>query len=165
MKRAELKPLVRLARETDARDITRLWRELFDLHAALDPIFAVAQGGEAYYRDWLLAQFELSDTFIHVVELSGRVIAFCHSQIKVLPPMLEYRRIGVISDMAVDEAWRGRGIGRVLFARVEADLLAAGVDRLELKTSSLNAQSNHFWQKVCGFSEFVRVHYKEFSGP
>jgi ribosomal protein S18 acetylase RimI-like enzyme len=160
MRRERSMPIIRRAEERDIGAIAALWKDLFDLHAELDPIFQVAEDGENAYRVWLQGQLDMPDNFFHIAEAEGRVIAFCQSQIKVLPPMLVYRRIGVIADMAVDQAWRGRGVGRRLYQYVETRLHRLGADRIELKTSSFNAQSNHFWQKVCGFNEFVKIHFK-----
>lgn len=153
---------IREGRRTDVDDILVLWRQLFEMHAKLDSIFEPAPDGEKYYLKWLNFHFNDRSSEIVVAEISDRIIGYCLAQVKNLPPVLVHRRIGVISDMAIDQEHRDLGIGRALYADMEQRLLKQDISRIELKTATTNQLSNHFWEKVCGFNEFVKVRSKDF---
>ena len=44
---------VREATSADTPAIVSLWRELMDYHAALDPFFRRAEGGEERFAEWV----------------------------------------------------------------------------------------------------------------
>jgi len=151
----------RPGRHGDEEAICRLWQQLFDFHAELDPIFTPSKDGREHYWQWVKYHLNDSDSIVMVSEVDGFVAAYCLAQVKSLPPILQFKRIGIISDMAVDQKIRNRRIGRELYQRVEKELKKRQVSRIELKTSTLNPLSNYFWEKVCGFEEFVKIRYKE----
>lgn len=153
-------PRIRRAELEDFEAILDLWEELMRLHAELDPVFTPAPDGRDYYRLWL-SQCHLKDEAILLVaELSGEVVGYALGYLQHMPPSMRALSSGMVSDVCIARDWRDKGIGRRLFAAMENEFRRLGVTRLEVKTSSLNAQSNHFWQKVCGFQEFVRMHSK-----
>lgn len=153
---------IRDALPSDVEGICDLWSQLFGLHAELDPIFTPAEDGRDHYRRWLRSQMMDPDAIVMVAEVDTEVAAYIMAKISTLPPVMRFKRIGIISDACVDERLRSHHLGRMLYKDLELRMLDRGVTRLELKTSSLNPQANHFWEEVCGFKEFVKVRYKEF---
>ncbi len=160
MRKEDIRTVIRGAVPGDVEAVCDLWEQLFLLHARLDPIFTPSKDGRIHYRRWVLQQIAEPDSVVLVAEEDGRVVGYCMAQVQALPPVMRFQRIGLISDMCVDESVRGRRIGREIYARMEARLRDRGIRRVELKTSSFNPGSNHFWEATCGFREFVKVRYK-----
>lgn len=152
---------IRPAETADFEAILDLWEELMRLHAELDPIFTIAQDGRVYYRHWLRQCQRENEAMLWVAERAETVVGYALAYVQHMPPSMHGLASGLISDVCVREAFRSQGIGRALFATLEREFRALGITRLEVKTSSFNAQSNHFWQNVCGFHEFVRMQCKE----
>ncbi len=154
--------VVRGALHSDVEAVAGLWRQLFSLHAELDPVFTPAEDGHVHYRRWVRYHLDRPDSIVVVSEVAEEVVGYVLAIIQTLPPVLRYQRIGLISDAAVDERHRNLTIGRQLVAEVERRLQDRGVQRIELKSASANSQANHFWQEVCGYMEFAKVRAKIF---
>ena len=154
--------ICREATKEDFDEIAKLWRQLFELHAKLDPIFSPAKDGHRHYLKWVKFHMDDENSVVLISEFESKAVAYCMAQVKQLPPVLEFKVVGMISDMAVHEDLQGRQIGRALYKAMEEKLLKMGVSRIELKTSSFNPHSNYFWETVCGFEEFVKVRAKNF---
>lgn len=156
-----MKIVHRSGRYGDEDAICRLWKQLFDFHAELDPVFTPSKDGMEHYWQWVKYHLDDNDSIVMVSEVDGLVAGYCLAQIKAMPPILQYKKVGIISDMAIDTKIQNQRIGRELYRRMEQEILKKGVKRIELKTSSLNPLANYFWEKICGFEEFVKIRYKE----
>ncbi len=156
-----LVPYIRDAEEQDLDAICDLWEQLFTLHAQLDDIFTPSRDGRFHYRQWLEYLLQQSDSLLLIAEVQGKIIGYILATIRNLPPAMKSCSIGSIADMVMDERYRDLGLGRQLYEVLEERFRLMGITRLEVKTSSRNPQSNHFWSQVCGFNEFIRVHYKK----
>ncbi|RJO66440.1 MAG: GNAT family N-acetyltransferase [Myxococcales bacterium] len=160
MERPNLQIEIRSAIYGDLERLCELWQQLMELHAELDPIFTPARDGRDHYRRWLRYHLDEPDSQVIIAEAEGRVAGYILAQVQTIPPVMRFRRIGFISDMVVDAAWRNCGVGRAMVRELEHRMRDLGIERLELKSSSRNPQANHFWEKVCGFEEFVKVRCK-----
>ncbi len=152
---------IRKAMDEDIDSITSLWEELMLFHARLDPIFSPSPSGKEHYGLWLERNLHQDDSIVLVAEDDNEIVGFVLAHYRHLPPVILHRDIGFISDMAMAEGYRNQGIGRKLYNRAEELLRRMGATRIELKTSSRNPLSNHFWEEVCGFKEFVKYRYKD----
>lgn len=59
-----------------------------------------------------------------------------------------------IHDIVVDSAWRGRGIGRALFARIEEEARALGAAKVTLEVLSGNAPAQALYRSL-GYGDYV----------
>jgi N-acetylglutamate synthase len=57
-------------------------------------------------------------------------------------------RRGFIYHLAVDTAWRGKGIGRKLVENSLAELKAAGIEKCHIMVLADNQEGLGFWQKM-----------------
>lgn len=81
-----------------------------------------------------------------VAELDGGVVGLAHLQ--VAPAIERDRPAGKIGALVVDEARRGRGIGRALVEELEAEARARGCELLFLTTSERRADAHAFYERV-----------------
>ncbi|MCB1120124.1 MAG: GNAT family N-acetyltransferase, partial [Verrucomicrobiae bacterium] len=77
------------------------------------------------------------------------------------PPVFNRKEFGLISDLAVKEQWRNKGLGRAIFYQIEAWFKSRGINRMELEVATTNEISQRFWQSL-GFNPCRKKLYKEY---
>ena len=129
----------RLARMGDAEQLTGLARQL-----------AASEGGmpERLSPDWVRDNMLQSAGAVRAVvaELEGRLIGYL-----AWSPIVEtiFASAGAyVSDLVVDAAHRGEGIGRRLLAAAAADARALGRQHLWLVTGKGNEQADRFYRNL-----------------
>ena len=133
--------LVREAGPEDARDVARLLGQLGYPAAAAEMAARIAR-----YR-------ESPADLLLVAEAGGRVVALASLHVSMA---LEYEGdAGKLSAIVVDEAARGRGIGRVLVDGVEAEARRRGCVLLFLTTNERRHDAHAFYRAL-GFEETGR---------
>ena len=133
---------LRQARAEDTAGLVALLAQLFAIEAdfAIDP--EVQARGLALLR-------ERPDAAILVAEAEGRVVGMCTMQLTI-----STARGGLsagIEDVVVDQAWRGRGIGRALLAGAETWARERGAVRLALLADETNLPALDFYDRL-GFT-------------
>ncbi len=116
------------------------------------------RGGAAAYYDELQQRLAKRDGRIVLAVAGGRAVAamgFCIDEdaAYVTP---DVRRHGTITDLVVGEAWRGRGIGRLLLAEAERLTREAGCRRLAIGALAANAGAERLYRDF-GFQPYVSV--------
>lgn len=81
-----------------------------------------------------------------VADFDGRAVGLAHLQVA---PALEHDRPAAkIGALVVDEAHRGRGIGRALLAALEDEARRRGCSQLFLTTSERRDDAHAFYERV-----------------
>ncbi len=145
--------VIRKARRNDLVSIVKLWREMWDLHAELDPRLAAAPSERAM-RDVLTDHYESDDSCILVADEGAGLVGYCLGVILENPPVEPDPRFGYVSDLAVTASARGHGLGAKLLDEAHAWFKAQGVTRAEVQVSSVNLKAASFWKRR-GYSDFL----------
>ena len=74
---------------------------------------------------------------IFVAEDKGRLIGYIHGRIINRPKMV-LGRVGIVEDWFVEKKYRGKGISRVLWGKLEEWFKVKGCNRLELDAYTTN---------------------------
>jgi GNAT superfamily N-acetyltransferase len=128
------KVLVREAEREDAVDVARLLGQL-GYAAEAEAVAARIERHRASAADVLL-----------VAEVAGAVVAFASLHVSIA---IEYDLdAGKLSAVVVDEAWRGRGIGRTLVDAVEAEARRRGCVLLFLTTNERRRDAHAFYRAL-----------------
>jgi GNAT superfamily N-acetyltransferase len=90
---------------------------------------------------------------VFVAELDGEVVGLAHLQ--VTPAIERDRPAGKLGALIVDEARRGRGIGRALVEAVEREARLRGCELVFLTTSERRDDAHAFYERV-GFEQTGR---------
>jgi ribosomal protein S18 acetylase RimI-like enzyme len=146
-------------RRADQRDLERLvalWIDLTEHHAGIDPLFELRAGAEDEVRRLLEAQLRDPETAVFVREESGRLAGFCSMRIAHALPIHQEVARAEITDVAVRQEQRRRGIGRGLVEAALAWLRERGVSRVEVRVAVGNPEGQRFWRAL-GFAPFVDV--------
>jgi len=91
-----------------------------------------------------------------VAEAEGRVFGHLFLALDEAPPYLapEYRREAWVCDAFIEEAWRGKGAFRAMFAQAEAHARAAGCRRLHIGVLAGNDEAERIYRKA-GFRSYA----------
>lgn len=140
--------MLELAREADWESVQRLSVQIHDLHADWRPdlYFHCA---EPYPRDRFLD--DIRNRMVYTAQVGGAVVGYVILAIlqKGGPGTTEYKALRLES-ICVDEAVRGRGIGKAMIEDVRALARAFGCRELILGVHPENDDAVGFYQK-CGF--------------
>lgn len=128
-------------------DVTPLVALLAELNRGLErPV-------ESQPADWERNLAELIDdphAHLLIAEVSGNVAGLLTLNSRVT--VLHERRVGLIDELVVAEAHRGRGVGRALISAAAEFAQQAGWSEIEVSTESSNQAAAAFYLS-CGFSQ------------
>jgi GNAT superfamily N-acetyltransferase len=83
-----------------------------------------------------------------LVALDGeRLLGYCLCYVQDRAPVFTEKEIGILSDLAVNEADRGAGAGGALVEASIAWFRSRGIKRVELRTSAKNSPAIEFYQR------------------
>jgi ribosomal protein S18 acetylase RimI-like enzyme len=147
-------PSVRPATPPDLPAIGRLGAELVRTHHALDrarfmaPSAKTAEG----YTSFMGSQLTRSDVVVLVAEEGGEVVGYCYAGIEGRDYMSLRGPAGVLHDLVVDPACRGRGVGGLLLDSMLRELAARGAPQVVLHTASPNHAARRLFARA-GFRD------------
>lgn len=151
--------MIRPARVEDAEPIGQLWAKLATYHTTLDPDLPLpaANGAQLYARR--IAN-RLDDKYTHtlVAEENGAIVGYVLGVlIDFMPEMFQAEHGGFLADIYVDEAYRGRGIGRALVEALTQWFRQNEVRYFEWYVAERNTSGRAFWEAMGGRNLMLRM--------
>jgi ribosomal protein S18 acetylase RimI-like enzyme len=150
---------VRPGIEQDGPEMLRLWREMMDFHARLEPRFRPRPEleGEQAWEEHLRAHvWGSEDWCVLVAEAEGRLVGQIMGMLREAVPVFEPERYGYVTDIVVDPAARRSGVGQALFDALKAWFRERGASHLELAVAHNNPVSQGFWRAV-GCTDYTDI--------
>lgn len=144
---------IRRGRAEDIPDLVRLWREMWDYHAAFDPRYQLSPLAETVMAAWIGEHLRSERCCVFLAE-DPEPVGYVSGMILENPPVLLHQFYGFVSEVAVTEAARGRGIGDALVESIHEWFRAKQVPYVEVNVSVRNDVSRKFWRKK-GYTEFL----------
>ena len=142
---------IRQAQNEDHLAIERLLRQTAQLHAELRPEIFRA-GSRKYDRKQFAEMLEDQDAPILVAQDDyGEVLGYAMLQVKSVSaahPVLLPRTFLYLDDLCVDEAARGRGIGKLLMQGVRELARERGIEKIELNVWECNETAMRFYERL-----------------
>jgi len=146
---------IRRAHQGDIKDIGRLWVELADVHAKLDPLFKRSAKGRESFENFVLSKMRGADHLVLIAfSNNGEAIGFCQAGVSEYADVFEQRSCGFIFDMYVSTECRRKGVGAALFLTTKEWFDEKNITRIELNLFSHNTASSAFWESL-GFRTFM----------
>jgi len=142
--------VIRPATSADVPAIGRLGALLVRTHHDFDPerfIAATARTAEGY-GSYLGSQLRNADAIVLVAEEQGAVLGYTYAGIEGFDYMALRGPAGVLYDIVVDTAHRGRGVGRLLLEATLAALTAKGAPRVVLSTAERNEPAQRLFARA-----------------
>jgi len=144
-------PRIRSTTPADAPRIADIYVAMARHHAALDPAeYRVPQHDDVAAR--FGSELEAADDAdLHLVaEVDGLVVGQLDAFTRPQPPAGSMRvpRQSALIGIAVDEGWRGRGVGSALMQAAETWARERGLDSLELDVAGPNNDARRLYDRL-----------------
>jgi len=141
---------IRPAMPADAPAIGRLGALLVRTHHDFDPLrfLAATASTEEGYGSFLRSQLREPNIIVLVAERDGAVLGYTYAGIEGVDYMSLRGPAGVLYDIVVDPAERGRGVGRLLLDATLAALDARGAPRVVLSTAERNEPAQRLFARA-----------------
>jgi len=141
---------VRAATPADMRTVGRLGALLVRLHHDFDPqrFIAATAGTEQGYGSFLGTQLDDPDVVVLVAERDDQVVGYTYAGVEGVDYMSLRGPAGVLYDIVVDPAHRGRGVGRQLLDATIVVLKQKGAPRVVLSTAERNASAQRLFERA-----------------
>jgi len=139
---------IRLADKYDLERIVKLWAELMNLTAEINPRYRLRSGAEEVQQKVFSELLANDDAFIIVAEAEKRIIAFANGFLTQPAKTFAQSKIGVIENLMVIEPWRRRGLGKELSNRAMAVLHKMGAIEIHVNVIPKNIVSLKFWRAL-----------------
>lgn len=154
--------MIRLAVADDAERIGMLWAEMAAYHARFDPLmFRPAENGAALYARNFVDRLGDPQARVLVAEREGEIVAYVSGMIAdITTDIFQPLRCGLLADIYVSEAQRGRGLGRQLVERLTLWFRAQHVNHFEWHVSAKNVTARAFWESLGGEITILRMRAK-----
>lgn len=139
---------IRRAEPRDIPAVLRLLRQVNLVHHQGRPdLFRLAT---KYGADDLAAIFSNDDAPVFVYDEDGAILghAFCQIQTVQNDRLLCDRKTLYVDDICVDEAARGRGVGKALYTHVRDYARSLGCYNLTLNVWSCNPNALRFYERM-----------------
>jgi ribosomal protein S18 acetylase RimI-like enzyme len=137
----------------------RLWREMMDFHARVEPRFRPAPppAGEQVWEKYVRGDILGSDDWsVFVAEADGRLVGQIMGNLREQIPVFEPGRYGYVTDVVVDLAARRGGVGRALFEALREWMCERGALYVQLQVAHNNLASQAFWREM-GCIDFMHT--------
>ena len=143
-------PIIRPATAADLPSLGRLGALLVGVHHDFDAkrFIAPSRGTPSGYASFLGSQLGNADATVLVAEGNARVIGYAYATVEDYDYMSLRGPAGVLQDIIVDPACRGRGIGRMLLDAALAFLRTRGAPRVVLSTAERNEAAQRLFATV-----------------
>jgi ribosomal protein S18 acetylase RimI-like enzyme len=152
---------IRRARTDDIDPVMALWVEVTHHHAQLDGLFRLRDDAGVEIRRLLEALLRNPAAAIFVCESRehGSLEGMCIVRVDRAPPILQEVERAEITDLGVRSDRRRCGVGRALAERALDWVRARGVERVEVRVVSSNAEGQAFWRSL-GYADLMDVLHK-----
>ena len=147
----DVTPRIRATTPADVGRIADIYLSMARHHVALDAAEYRVPAHESVVTRFGGELQAADDADLHLVaEVDGVVVGSLDAFTRPLPPagsMRAMRRSAAIG-IAVDEDWRGRGIGTALMDAAEAWARGTGLDALELDVADPNGDARRLYERL-----------------
>jgi len=153
---------VRKATRYDLNRIVDLWFEMMNFHIDHNSIYQLKDNAREIYITYADSYIHDSEKAVFIFDNGNTVAGYLFVEIDSLPPVYQESKIGVITEIGVEQSARRNGIGKLLLAQAEEWILGQGVRRAECMVSASNPVSQSFWKKN-GYRGYNEICCKDIS--
>lgn len=141
--------VIRLATPADLEAASIYGAEIVRFHHQTNPQrFFLPEDVESGYRFWIGKELNRKGAVVLVAELDGAIVGYAYGTIEDRDWSVLIDRHGVIQDVCVAQAARGRGIGRQLVEDLIKRLEALGAPRVLLYAMVQNENARRLFSSL-----------------
>lgn len=156
----DLPLVIRVALPEDVVAISKMWLKFMQYNAVFDSSFEVKPKVTARFAREIQDRLEDSNYRIAVAEIDNGLAGYCFSYVSRKPYFFKLGKFGFIGDLFVEEAFRRRGIGRILVDDAHAFFERRGAEQIELLVAAKNIDTIKFWEKL-GYTKLLEWMYRK----
>ena len=138
--------IIRDMRKDDYIAVDRLMAQVHKIHVDGRPDLYV-DVEHIYSEEQFIEMVENEDMISVAAEEQGQMIGICFVSMRARTCMVK-RRTAYMDDLCVDEAYRGKGIGKQLYLYVKERAKQMGAERLDLMVWSFNESALKFYEEM-----------------
>lgn len=141
--------VIRPAREQDITRLGAMWDALYRHQHEHGMLLPLSGDAREKWEKGVRERLDSPVSRVFVAEQDGRLLGFLAAQVKRLPPMYDpgLGKLGVVSEIFVEEGARGRRIGDRLVGAALEWLENAGAGTVELQVVPDNPGGRRFWER------------------
>ena len=141
---------IRLAKKADYESVIRIISQVQDMHVEWRP--DIYKHNEHLIPEEIFEKIVKNDTF-YVAESDGLVVGVLEIVYRHIESLSHVTRDVIFIDtMAIDEKYRGMGIGHKMFEFLKQIKTEKNLDGIELQVNAKNFAAYEMYKK-CGFTE------------
>lgn len=137
---------IRNMRLEDYREVDRLMAQVHKLHVEGRPDLYI-DVEHIYSMELFQEMVENEDMISVLAEEDDAVVGICFVSMRAKTCMVK-RRTAYMEDLCVDEACRGKGIGRKLFEYAKKRAKEMGAERMDLMVWNFNESALKFYEEM-----------------
>ena len=146
---------------SDIHAIVEIWTEIINWHTEFDDEFILDPEGQSNFSFVLKSAFNDPTQTVFVALYDEEIVGFVYGYIKEHSGFFKKRKVAHVSDIAVKEIYRGRGIGTALMRRFEFDFARKNESgSITLYVHSKNEQGLNFYIKQGFDSKLISMRKK-----
>ncbi len=140
---------IRNAANSDLPHLGRLGALLVQEHHDFDTrrFLAAKNRTPQDYASFLGTRLDDPNAVVLVAEIKGETIGYAYGEIEGYDYMSLRGPAGVLNDLIVDPAYRGRGVGRLLLDEIISRLKSRDVPRVVLSTAAKNKSAQRLFER------------------
>ena len=151
-----MEAIVRSSKMDDLERVIPLWKRFMDDLASLDRPIPTHEENTRRQKEFFGKLVSEDPGQIQVAEADGKLVGFVACQKSVKFPLDMGYTWAYISDVFVDEAYRGRGLGKMLLESVLRHLKSEGVRDVRLAVWHKNEIAKRLYKEL-GFAEYMET--------
>lgn len=147
---------IRKAKIKDIPKITKLWKNLMDLHTEKfgydHEMFRLRKNNVALYRKFIKKCIRAKNTLVLVVEADNKIVGYINTTIKSLPQIYVHNKEAYVLGLFISQEYRKKGLGKKLLEETEKWAKRKGVFAISLRVVTENKPAFQAYKKL-GFFE------------
>lgn len=155
--------MIRKATPNDIPALVALWRQMWDFHLRLDRRYELTAIAEEVMAKWFEENMRNSRVLLLMAE-DPTPVGYVHAMIMENPPTVPHVYYGYISELAVVDDRRRKGVGTLLVQSAHDWFKQNNITMAEVNVSVRNAISQSFWRR-CGYTDYLERLRTDLNGP
>lgn len=144
--------IIRLAKQEDIEDLINMWKKLSDFHKNFPDYMTPSLGWKNMMRQLYEEDLISSSRAIFIAKDYYKSAGFLRVESRVNSRIFATSIIGYISDIYVEEQYRGTNVAEKLFAEGINWFRSKGIYSVRLNVNPENTRAINFYNKL-GFKE------------
>ncbi len=133
---------------SDIKEIVEIWTDIIKWHTEFDDEFTLDPEGQSNFSFILKSAFNDPTQTAYVALYDKEIVGFVYGYTKEHSGFFKKRKVAHVSDIAVKEDYRRKGIGTALMRRFEFDFAKKNeAGSITLYVHSKNQQGLDFYKK------------------